>query len=77
MSIFPKTDAFVKAHHAKYPDWDWQDHASSYLDHAERMEGRLSAIMDEIEGYIDGAPDASEASKLANRIAEIINPTKP
>jgi hypothetical protein len=30
-------------------------------------------LHDEIEGYLDGAPDASEASKLANRIFRIIS----
>lgn len=31
-------------------------------------------LNDEIEGYLDGAPDASEASKLANRISLILKP---
>ena len=37
----------------------------------------LEAIALEIDGYIDGAPDASEASKLANRISLIIGNQRP
>ena len=32
----------------------------------------IGAIELEIDGYLDGAPDANEASKLANRISLII-----
>lgn len=34
-----------------------------------------AAIWDEIEGYIDGAPDATATSRLANRISSIIGST--
>ena len=37
----------------------------------------LEAIALEIDGYIDGAPDASDASKLANRISLIIGNQRP
>jgi hypothetical protein len=36
------------------------------------LQARLDAIAGEIEGYIDGSPDASEISCLANRISQII-----
>lgn len=32
--------------------------------------GRLSRISDVVDGYVDGAPDASAASKLANEVAQ-------
>lgn len=33
----------------------------------------IGAIELEIDGYLDGTPDANEASKLANRISGIIH----
>jgi folylpolyglutamate synthase/dihydropteroate synthase len=35
---------------------------------------RFEAIQMEIDGYLDGAPDASAASKLAGRISAILKP---
>jgi hypothetical protein len=37
------------------------------------MDTKLQEIRDLIDGYIDGAPDASPASRLANQIAMIID----
>ena len=34
---------------------------------------KVGDIKSEIDGHLDGAPDASEASKLANRISRIIS----
>lgn len=39
----------------------------------EKLEKRLHEIHLEIDGYIDGAPDRSEASSLANRIQSILD----
>lgn len=38
----------------------------------EELERRLREVRLEIDGYIDGAPDRSEAASLANRIAAIL-----
>jgi hypothetical protein len=35
---------------------------------------KIDAIKQLIDGYLDGAPDASPASKLANQINQIIHP---
>jgi hypothetical protein len=45
-----------------------------YYGQRKLAEQKLNAIEELIDGYLDGAPDASEASKLANRINGIIHP---
>ena len=52
---------------------DWHHSATHMAAFARALEIKLHQIEDEIEGYIDGAPDASAASKLANRIWLIIS----
>ena len=39
----------------------------------QRLRQRVQRALDELDGYIDGAPDASEASKLANRVSLILS----
>ena len=38
MSDTPLTDEFVKKHHTDWPMWDWNDHASAYLEWAKELE---------------------------------------
>jgi len=48
--------------------------ASSMVQEIAVLRSQLLRVSEEIEGHIDGAPDASVTSKLANSIFSIIAP---
>jgi hypothetical protein len=44
VSATPRTEAFLKSHHERWPNWDWDSHGFAYVEWAKKLERENAAL---------------------------------